>query len=442
MRKHKKLALNIGILFLLVIFLAGVNGIRLSAKSAALQAGKTHYFTQAVASIVAYEEDYALVMLKQKENAACYVVKQELNALWKATGYGTRVMDISETQDKDVLIRNCMFWLSKATNTRAYDVLFPVPYMEVYDWSIQGKIYPIYEVNPKEVKLYHETINLFMNSDKGFNQLLDEGIKVIEYIGSNGQSSLQLLDPRQAQTSLVRDDEILHLYLTSQVNPNRNMSIRSVYTQTQAILTELVHRVKDVATIDELQRLNWQSIIEDILDEMNMQLEFGSFMTDPSIYSNSKFVDIAYTDIKDFAKQEKWAYIETEFTVSELSRMTKKEMKDLLNILASNVLIQAKDDQYIRLLASDVLPLDEEKVKDTNILIGVNFNEEDTLKQILDRIDYQEQLDEINKSFDFSISSHEDMLTYQAKLKDLIAERFGVDASKIEVALVSQYLYK
>jgi len=117
-------------------------------------------------------------------------------------------------------------------------------------------------------------------------------------------------------------------------------------------------------------------------------------------------------------------------------------MKDLLNILASNVLIQAKDDQYIRLLASDVLPLDEEKVKDTNILIGVNFNEEDTLKQILDRIDYQEQLDEINKSFDFSISSHEDMLTYQAKLKDLIAERFGVDASKIEVALVSQYLYK
>ncbi len=100
MRKHRKLVLNLILLGLLLVFLAGINGIRLSAKSAALNAGRSQYFNQAVASILAYEKDYAVVMVKQKEDASCYVVKKETGILWKASGYGTYPTNIAKTEDK------------------------------------------------------------------------------------------------------------------------------------------------------------------------------------------------------------------------------------------------------------------------------------------------------------------------------------------------------
>ncbi|HCT63059.1 MAG TPA: hypothetical protein DIC19_03065 [Erysipelotrichaceae bacterium] len=444
MRKHKKLVLNLILLGLLLVFLAGINGIRLSAKSAALNAGRSQYFNQAVASILAYEKDYAVVMVKQKEDASCYVVKKEMGLLWKASGYGTYPTNITKTEDKDQLKQECLYWLSLATNTFSYDVLTPIQYMYTYALNINGRDYSLYEITEKEMHEYYRILNDFFASTDPFIEYFKNGMNILWALDAKGQTGIQLLDPRQANTSVYFGEEGFNIYFTSQVNPNRNMTIQDVYLESQFILNEFMKTIETYETIDvlDVQGIHlWQSIIEDIIDEHELILEFGSITVEAiPLVSDSNI--LVPRDIEEFAKQEGWELIHTELTVDELTKMTKNDMFRLLNIPNRNVLIQAQDDQYLRFLKSDKLPLITETIDDTSVFISFEFNAENELMRIVETQNYQNRFTEIILNTYSVIQSYEDMLSYQERLMDKIAEEFDLDTSIIDVALVSQFPYQ
>ena len=444
MRKHRKLVLNLILLGLLLVFLAGINGIRLSAKSAALNAGRSQYFNQAVASILAYEKDYAVVKVKQKEDASCYVVKKEMGVLWKASGYGTYPKNISKTEDKDKLKQECLYWLSLAANTISYDVLSPVQYMYTYALNINGRDYSLYEITEREMREYYRILNDFFASTDSFNEYFKNEMNILWVLHANGQTSLQLLDPRQANTSVYFGEEGFNIYFTSQVNPNRNMTIQDVYLESQFILNEFMKTLKTYETIDvlDVQGIHsWQSIIEDIIDNNDLILEFGSITVEAiPLMSDSNI--LVPRDIEEFAKQEGWELIKTELSVDELAKMTKNDMFRLLNIPNRNVLIQAQDDQYLRFLKSDKLPLISETIDKTSIFISFDFNAESELKRIVETQDYQNRFTTIILNAYIEIQSYEDMLSYQERLMGAIAEEFDLEASIIDVALVSQFPYQ
>lgn len=444
MRKNKKLILNMILLGLLLVFLAGINGIRLSAKSAALNAGRSQYFNQAVASILAYEKDYAVVMVKQKEDASCYVVKKEMGVLWKASGYGTYPTNIAKTEDKDKLKQECLYWLSLAANTISYDVLTPVQYLHVFDLNINGRIYPLYEIKDRAIGEYHLIQNDFFARTDPFNEYFKNGMNILWALDANGQTSLRLLDPRQANTNVYFGEEGFNIYFTSQVNPNRNMTIQEVYLESQFILNEFKQIVETYETSDEFDVMGvnlWQPIIEDIIDKYDLILEFGSITVEAiPLVSDSNI--LVPRDIEEFAKQEGWEHIKTELSVDELAKMTKNDIFRLLNIPNRNVLIQAQDDQYLRFLKSDKLPLISEKIDETSVFISFDFNAENELKKIVESQDYQNRFTAIILNAYIEIQSYEDMLSYQERLNDAIAEEFELDASIIDVALVSQFPYQ
>lgn len=444
MRKHKKLVLNLILLGLLLVFLAGVNGIRLSAKSAALNAGRSQYFNQAVASILAYENDYAVVMVKQKEDASCYVVKKEMGLLWKASGYGTFPTNISKTEDKDQLKQECLYWLSLAANTFSYDVLTPVQYMDTYDLNINGRDYSLYEITEREMREYYRILNDFFTSTESFNEYFKSKMNILWVLQANGQTSLQLLDPRQANSTVYYGEDGFNIYFTSQVNPNRNMTIQDVYLESQFILNEFKQIVELYETSEEFDVMGvnlWQPIIEDIIDKNDLILEFGSITVEAIPLSSDSNLLVS-RDIKEFAKQEGWELIKTELSVDELAKMTKNDMFRLLNIPNRNVLIQAQDEQYLRFLKSDKLPLISETIDETSVLISFDLNAENELKKIVETQDYQNRFTSIILNTYTFIQSYEDMLSYQERLINAIAEEFELDASIIDVALVSQFPYQ
>ncbi len=444
MRKHKKLVQNLVLLSLLIVFLAGINGIRLSAKSAALHAGRSQYFNQAVASILAYEKDYAVVMVKQKEDASCYVVKKEMGLLWKPSGYGTYPADITKAEDKDQLKQACLYWLSLAANTISYDVLTPVQYMDGYDLNINGRVYPIYEITEREMREYYRIMNDFFASTDPFNGYFENEMNILWVLHANGQTGLQLLDPRQANTSVYFGEEGFNIYFTSKVNPNRNMTIQDVYLESQFILNEFKQIIETYETVEEFDVMGvdlWQPIIEDIIDKNDLILEFGSITVEAiPLVSNSN--TLVPRDIEEFARQEGWELIQTELALDELAKITKSDLFKLLNVSNGDVLIQAQDDQYLRFLESDKLPLISETIDETTVYISFAFNAEDELKKIVETQDYQNQFTAIILNTYTMIQSYEDMLSYQERLMDAIAKEFELDPSIIDVALVSQFPYQ
>ena len=448
MSKIRKLMLNLSLLVLLILFLAGINGLRLSAKSAALFAGNNHYFTQALASIVAYEGEYAAVLVEQKKDAACYVVKQKYGFLWKAAGYGIQPVNINEIDDMNSLKQECLYWLAQASDPISYDVRKPIQYMNVSDLDIKDKLYSFYAITPKEISEYHRLRNEFFTSTESFNAYLDNDLKVLEVLHSSGQNELSFLDPRQANTSVYRNDEGLNIYITTQVNPNRNMTIQEVYLESQFILNEVVKQLEAYTTIEAMNWVEWQMIIDDILDKEKifennkLRLEFGSVSVHPFLVSNASNSIDKYDDIEGFAREEGWETFKTLLTVNELSRMTKNDMFKLLNIADTNVLIHAQDDQYLRFLKADRLPLISETIDQTSVFIGFYFNAESELKRIVESREYQDRFTSIILEAYVPIQSHEDMLTYQTTLIERIAEEFDVNASLIDVAIVSMYSYK
>lgn len=444
MRKHKKLFLNLIVLVILVVFLAGINGIRLSAKSAALQVGYSQYFDQAVASILAYEGDHALVMIKQKEDASCFVVKKELGILWRATAYGSSSMNIAEAEGEESLKQACFYLLSLASNTIKNDVMTPIQYMDVLDLNLDGKIYPLYEITSRELQEYHRIQNDFFASSKSFNDYVESEMNNLWVLNANGQSSLRLLDPRQANTTVYFGEEGFNIYFTSQVNPNRNMTIQDVYLESQFILDEFMKTVESYETIDEFDVMgvdSMQAIIEDIIDENDLNLEFGSITLDriqlvsPSNTQTSR-------DIEEYAKQMGWAIIRTEFKVHELAKMTRNDIFRLLNIPNRDVLIHAQDDQYLRFLKTDRLPLITEKIDETSIFIGFDFNAEDELKKILESTNHQDRFTQIIIENYSSIQNEIDLFSYQERLINAIAQEFDMDPSIFDVAMVSQFPYQ
>lgn len=184
-----------------------------------------------------------------------------------------------------------------------------------------------------------------------------------------------------------------------------------------------------------------EPIIEDIIDKYDLILEFGSISVEAiPLMSDSNI--LVPRDIEEFAKQEGWERIKTELSVDELAKMTKNDMFRLLNIPNRNVLIQAQDDQYLRFLKSDKLPLISETIDETSVFISFDFNAENELKRIVETQDYQNRFTTIILNAYIEIQSYEDMLSYQERLIDAIAEEFELDASIIDVALVSQFPYQ
>ena len=106
------------------------------------------------------------------------------------------------------------------------------------------------------------------------------------------------------------------------------------------------------------------------------------------------------------------------------------------------MLIQAQDDQYLRFLKSDKLPLISETIDETSVFISFDFNAESELKRIVETQDYQNRFTTIILNAYIEIQSYEEMLSYQERLIDAIAEEFELDASIIDVALVSQFPYQ
>ena len=222
------------------------------------------------------------------------------------------------------------------------------------------------------------------------------------------------------------------------------MTIQEVYLESQFILNEFKQIVETYETSDEFDVMGvnlWQPIIEDIIDKYDLILEFGSISVEAiPLMSDSNI--LVPRDIEEFAKQEGWERIKTELSVDELAKMTKNDMFRLLNIPNRNVLIQAQDDQYLRFLKSDKLPLISETIDETSVFISFDFNAENELKRIVETQDYQNRFTTIILNAYIEIQSYEEMLSYQERLIDAIAEEFELDASIIDVALVSQFPYQ
>ena len=89
-----------------------------------------------------------------------------------------------------------------------------------------------------------------------------------------------------------------------------------------------------------------------------------------------------------------------------------------------------------------VLPLISEKIDETSVFISFDFNAENELKRIVETQDYQNRFTTIILNAYIEIQSYEEMLSYQERLIDAIAEEFELDASIIDVALVSQFPYQ